>query len=80
MKNRGRKVLLIEYTSLVADVVGSGADDVWHEMMAPRHTGTLNVLFADGSVRQMAPSAIDPTVVTNHDRFWRPELEPTLAP
>jgi prepilin-type processing-associated H-X9-DG protein len=65
------KILMVEYEKLAADVAGPGARDIWPEWVAPRHMGTLNVLFDDGHVETKTPEAIDPRVSTKHDRFWK---------
>lgn len=50
----------------------------WAATIAPRHFGTVNVLFYDGSVKRMTPEEFDPydpvagPEVT--DRLWKPEL------
>lgn len=72
------RILLVEYNKIVADVVGSGAYDVWTEQVAPRHSGTLNVLFGDGRVEARTPRSIDPRVRSIHDEFWCPTRD--LAP
>jgi prepilin-type N-terminal cleavage/methylation domain-containing protein/prepilin-type processing-associated H-X9-DG protein len=70
------KVLLLEYHKAVANVVGAEATDVWQENVAPRHRGVCNVLFADGSVRSLAPDQIDPMVPAKHDAYWKPLTMP----
>jgi prepilin-type N-terminal cleavage/methylation domain-containing protein/prepilin-type processing-associated H-X9-DG protein len=72
------KILLVEYKKIVADVVGARAADVWTQQIAPRHLGTLNVLYADGHVEGTPPAAIDPRLRSIHDEFWRPALDPQL--
>jgi prepilin-type processing-associated H-X9-DG protein len=66
------RILLVEYNKIVADVVGAGASDVWTEQIAPRHGGTLNVLFGDGRVEARTPRSIDPRVRPIHDEYWCP--------
>jgi len=50
----------------------------WVAAMPPRHFGEVNVLFFDGSVQRMNPTALDPydpvvgAEITN--RLWKPEL------
>jgi prepilin-type N-terminal cleavage/methylation domain-containing protein/prepilin-type processing-associated H-X9-DG protein len=68
------KILLVEYKKIVADVVGTGARDIWANQVAPRHFGSVNVLFADGHADTMKPEAIDPTVSDNQNDFWCPRL------
>ncbi len=74
-----KKVLLVEYDKHVANVVGSDATDDWWEMVAPRHMGSACVLYGDGSVANVIPDAIDPTIVRQHDTYWRPDLDPKLG-
>jgi len=69
------KILLLEYNKAVADVVGAAARDVWTEQVAPRHSGTVNVLYADGHVDAVSPEAIDPRIPTVQDNVWRPSLD-----
>ncbi|MHC4176289.1 MAG: prepilin-type N-terminal cleavage/methylation domain-containing protein [Planctomycetota bacterium] len=69
------KVLMLDYNKVVADVVGPDATDVWPEDVAPRHAGTVNVLFADGHVEGMLPDSIDPTNTRLHDLHWNPSLD-----
>ena len=73
------KILMVEYAKLVADVVGADAADLWPRWVRPRHHGVLNVLFADGRVESMLPTAIDPTVTKLHDEYWRPTRDPELG-
>lgn len=75
----GNRILMVEYAKLIADVVGADAKDVWSQWVRPRHHGVLNVLFADGRVEAMLPSAIDPTVTALHDQYWRPTRDPELG-
>ena len=46
------KILLLEYTKPVANVVGSNAVGAigYYDNVAPRHDGMLNVLYVDGRV------------------------------
>ncbi len=73
------RVLMVEYHKHVADVVGAEATDVWAEEAAPRHAGTLNVLYGDGRVEAAQPQEIDPTVTRIHDDLWRPQRDPKLG-
>lgn len=69
------KVLVIEYKAVVANLVGPNASDVWPDKCAPRHGGLLNVLFRDGSVRDMAPFLdIDPRIQTVYKDNWLPQI------
>lgn len=67
-----QKILMLDYNKVVAEVVGPDATDFWPEDVAPRHFGTVNVLFADGRVEGMLPSNIDPTNTRLHDLYWKP--------
>jgi prepilin-type processing-associated H-X9-DG protein/prepilin-type N-terminal cleavage/methylation domain-containing protein len=71
--DQSQKVLAVEYKQVVANVVGLGATGFWPTECAPRHDGMLNVLFADGSVRAMAPSDIDPRVDLVYKTHWLPQ-------
>jgi prepilin-type N-terminal cleavage/methylation domain-containing protein/prepilin-type processing-associated H-X9-DG protein len=66
------KVLLIEYSKLIADVVGPNARDNWLKHRAPRHSDAINLLFMDGHTDTLNPDDIDPRVRNWHEEFWRP--------
>jgi prepilin-type processing-associated H-X9-DG protein len=75
------KVLVIEYNSVVANVVGtsimSGGDELgqWPTMCAPRHRGLMNVLFVDGTVQDMWPFVdIDPRLQQIYIDRWLPKV------
>jgi hypothetical protein len=40
----------------------------------------MNVLYGDGHVDSTTSSAINPSVATIHDKFWKPNLDTALAP
>ena len=61
------------FLDVVANVVGLGAPDFWPLECAPRHDGMLNVLFIDGSVRDFAPTDIDPRVAETYRTHWLPQ-------
>lgn len=75
------KILCVEYLYAKADVVGVDATqaDDWPEYCAPRHVGTLNVLFEDVRVESQRPDAIDPRVTALHEQWWRPVRDPPLG-
>jgi len=74
-----RKVLMVEYERLVADVVGASADSAkWPELSAPRHFSYMNVLYNDGSVKSVKAERVDPRVTEIHNDFWRPNRDPAL--
>jgi len=74
-----RKILIVEYFKLEADVVGVDATDDWLENVRPRHVGLSNVLYVDGHVEAHTPDEMDPRILTIHDSLWRPETDPKLA-
>lgn len=69
----GANILMVEYSKIVADVVGVNRRDIWEDQMQPRHARKMNVMFLDGSVALKAPEEIDPTVTKLHDELWEPE-------
>jgi prepilin-type N-terminal cleavage/methylation domain-containing protein/prepilin-type processing-associated H-X9-DG protein len=69
------RILMVEYKKMVADVVGLDARDVWIDQVAPRHTGTLNVLYVDGHVETQVPRSIDPGVPDIQAECWQPTLD-----
>lgn len=80
MTRDNHKILIVDYTKLVASVVGPDALDVWYDRAAPRHRGRMNVLFVDGHVKPMLPSEIDPEDDADnwaiHNQLWRPHRDP----
>jgi prepilin-type N-terminal cleavage/methylation domain-containing protein/prepilin-type processing-associated H-X9-DG protein len=67
------KVLAVEYTKIVASLVGANAADNWQSACAPRHGGSLNVLFRDGSVKNLLPFVeIDPRIQQIYRDSWCP--------
>ncbi|MCE9557088.1 MAG: type II secretion system GspH family protein [Planctomycetes bacterium] len=66
------KVAALDYRQPVANVVGSQGTDDWPTLMAPRHRGSLNVLFVGGNVQPFSPEALDPRICANHETLWRP--------
>ena len=75
----GGKILLLDYEKVVADVVGFDHTDFWPNTVAPRHFGTCNVLFADGSARPMLPATIDPQHPRLNDLWWKPKADPPMV-
>jgi len=77
---KDRKILMLEYEKLVADVVDVDAAALadWPDDVADRHAGTLNVLMRDGSVTSVMPETIDPSVTELHDQYWKPKNAPPL--
>jgi prepilin-type N-terminal cleavage/methylation domain-containing protein len=70
--SEGHKILMLDYHTPVADVVGPDANDVWSMQVAPRHFNMVNVLFAAGNVQSMTPGDIDPSNTELHDLYWSP--------
>jgi prepilin-type N-terminal cleavage/methylation domain-containing protein/prepilin-type processing-associated H-X9-DG protein len=74
----GNKVLVLEYRRVAANVVAAdpaaAVPDDYSALVAPRHSGTLNVLLGDGSVRNCKPQAIDPTNSSIRFDRWLPAV------
>ena len=68
-----QKVLVLEYRTLVASIVGPDAKDFWPQTYAARHNGALNVLFRDGSVQEFYPDDINPMLSDLYRTYWLPE-------
>ncbi len=68
------KVLMVEYERSVADV-GPDGIHIWDDEVAPRHMGTLNVLFVGGQVESHYPREINPDDPTLYEEYWRPSSE-----
>jgi prepilin-type N-terminal cleavage/methylation domain-containing protein/prepilin-type processing-associated H-X9-DG protein len=69
------KVLAVEYSKLIANIVGTSGTDNWPSTCAPRHGGVLNVLFRDGSVRDLLPFIdIDPRIQHIYNENWVPRV------
>jgi len=79
MVSDGSKILLLDYEKVVADVVGFDHTDFWPNTVAPRHSGACNVLFADGHVDSMTPSAINPEDPRLNDLWWKPKADPPMV-
>ncbi|MFP4355540.1 MAG: prepilin-type N-terminal cleavage/methylation domain-containing protein [Phycisphaerae bacterium] len=73
------KILLVDYSKTVADVAGDLARDIWSREVRPRHSGRVNVLYVDGSVKGQDPDEVDPRVIEINDKHWRPEIDPPLG-
>jgi prepilin-type N-terminal cleavage/methylation domain-containing protein/prepilin-type processing-associated H-X9-DG protein len=75
----GYKVLYVEYEKIVANVVGLDADaGLWSSHVAPRHMGTMNVLYYDGRVESHVADDVDPRIKAIHNSLWVPGLDPEL--
>lgn len=70
-----RKILIVEYKKVSADVVGANAQDFWPDMVAGRHRGLLNVLYYDGHVETHATAEVDPRVSKIHNERWKPTAD-----
>jgi len=71
-RGNSNKILMLDYEKTVADLVGHDHTDYWPETVAPRHFGTCNVLFIDGSVRVFYPKEIDPEDPALNRLWWAP--------
>jgi prepilin-type processing-associated H-X9-DG protein len=74
------KILLLDYTKKIANVVGADATDAFSITVAPRHGGVCNVLFVDGHITPNDPGSIDPQDLAIHDRLWKPSRDLPLSP
>lgn len=79
-QHENHKILALEYLKPVANVVGPAAVGVidYYDNVAARHSGRLNILYADGRVESVLPEAIDPTNPVLHDQEWCPEIDSKL--
>ena len=66
------RILVLDYNRTIADVVGPNYKDTWADMVAPRHKGTCNVLYVDGNVGSLPPSAMDPSKKAIRNELWNP--------
>jgi len=66
------RILALDYARAIAHVVGPDTQDYWPETVRPRHNGTCNILFNDGSVQNQLPYNIAPTTPELHDQYWQP--------
>jgi len=73
-----KKILLLDYDKLVAEVLGATPNDDWNRWVAPRHMGSCNVLYADGRVTGEFPDDIDPRVPNTQNKLWKPTTDPPL--
>jgi prepilin-type processing-associated H-X9-DG protein/prepilin-type N-terminal cleavage/methylation domain-containing protein len=88
------KILLVEYCVVVANLAGPSAGDLfaphpdWSNSPSwtgwgggrARHTGAINVLFADGHVEARAPAAINPLVTSLNREYWMPTTDTSASP
>jgi prepilin-type N-terminal cleavage/methylation domain-containing protein len=76
LMDNGSKILLVEYEKIIADVVlPDGSDDYW-EYIPKFHPGdVVNVLFHGGHVDTVRTIDIDPTILEQHDLWWKPNGE-----
>jgi len=66
------RILIVEYSKVVADVAGPDAMDIWSDEVAPRHFNTLNVLHAGGHVKSYTADEINPEVRDIQIDLWMP--------
>ena len=73
-----RKIVLLDYrTTEAITVVGPLGTQNWAMKYAARHQNQLNVLFHDGSVRQLDPDRIDPEMCEELTIWWQPLRDAT---
>jgi len=68
------KILAVEYRTTVANCVGDSFPDNWEFLYAARHTGSLNVLFRDGSVSDFTKDDITPMDPDLNVLYWQPQV------
>jgi len=74
--DNGSKILLIEYEKLIADVVAPDGNDDFFEHVGRFHPGNLvNVLYHGGHGDTVRVDDVDPTVLEQHDLWWKPNNE-----
>jgi len=78
LPDEANKILMVEYRKIVAHVAGPDAYDIWSDMVAPRHRGTLNVLYQGGHIKTHTPNEIDPEVLEIQNKLWKPRRLPDL--
>ena len=70
-----QKIVLTDATVSVLQWEGSD-QDTWNSEIAPRHSGSMNVLFYDGHVEKKRPNDINPYDVNSGptivEELWRP--------
>lgn len=78
-KYDSNKIFLLEYKNTIANVVPPSPTDSelssYVSNVAPRHSGTLNVLFHDGHVESRNSDEIDPRDATKLKENWKPSSE-----
>ena len=79
-KSDDRKVFILDYGPMVANVVGPQVTDSdrasnWLTQQSPRHGDTINVLHFGGHVDSHPADDIDPTSSQIHDYWWMPTLQ-----
>lgn len=72
LQRDSHKILMLDYTRIVASVVGPDAVGVYVDEVAPRHAGLVNVLYYDGHVGSANPLDINPNDPQKHDELWKP--------
>jgi prepilin-type N-terminal cleavage/methylation domain-containing protein/prepilin-type processing-associated H-X9-DG protein len=65
---------------MLNDVSGPAPDWAGWGGGRARHNGTMNVMYADGSVKSLYPSGIDPSIPAIHDALWKPRADTALGP
>ncbi|HEY2760092.1 MAG TPA: PA14 domain-containing protein [Pirellulales bacterium] len=76
-KSDERKIVVVDFTNPIAQVVGKDIDDqtraaTWLAGAAPRHSNQMNVLHYGGNTSSQIADDIDPTSHDIHDYWWMP--------
>ena len=71
-EGQSHKILMLDYESTTVNVTGTDGADEWDSNYATRHSGTMNVLYADGHVQSHVPYDIDPVSDYIRKRMWLP--------
>ena len=72
------RIVFLDHKQVEVKVVGQTRetlDGIWPVQHAARHSGTINVMFADSHVQAHDPAAIDPRYCEIYERYWRPMVD-----
>jgi len=64
------RVVMLDYNAPVVDL--QDAENHWDSNLADRHSGTVNVLYMDGHVRNRGPMDLDPVSYELRRALWLP--------
>jgi len=76
------KILFLDYDDLVCQMGPPMPDpdeeNSFENLIAPRHLGLVDVVYASGAVEAFRPDEINPRDETNYMRYWHPlDMPPT---